>query len=147
MKSEEMKDTKRLLELCDKGIKMGVSAIDDGLKYAKGAELRDALLRCKKTHEALESDFSKLLSNLHLKGKSPSLMTTMMTFVSIRTRLYFNHKDEDIISLMEKGCQMGIKSLETELIKRQKAKSKSRELCGRLILLERDLLGKLSQLS
>ncbi len=34
-------DTIRLLRECDAGIKMGISSIDDSLKYVQNSELRE----------------------------------------------------------------------------------------------------------
>lgn len=123
---------------------MGVASIDDALKYAQSKELRDALNHCRNAHEILEGDISILLDKLGLNGKEPSLMVRIMSFVHIRSKLLFNHSDEDIKDLMLFGCEMGITSLEKELISRKEAEEKSREIAGKLILIERELKAKLS---
>ena len=47
-------DTIKLLRECDAGVKMGVSSIDDVLKYTKGDKLKSYLTECKREHEVLE---------------------------------------------------------------------------------------------
>ena len=144
-KTKERKDTAKLLKLSDAGIGMGVSAIDDGLRFARGKALRDALIHCRKAHEELESDISALLSEMGMGGKKLNPMARIMSFFTIRGRLYLDKSDENISKLLLKGCEMGITSLEKELIQRKDASPKARELVGRLIVCESSLKKALSK--
>ena len=53
-------DTQQLLRECSAGIDMAVRAIDDVAGQAKDAQMQNALLTCRKAHQALEKHEGKL---------------------------------------------------------------------------------------
>ena len=55
-------DTIKLLRECDAGVKMGVSSIDDVLKYVGNDEFKKLLSDCKDEHNKLDSEIDKLLN-------------------------------------------------------------------------------------
>ena len=54
-------DTVKLLRECDSGIQMGVSSIDDVLKYVKSDRLEKLLVDCKGEHERLDEKLQEAL--------------------------------------------------------------------------------------
>ena len=56
-------DTIKLLRECDAGVKMGVSSIDDVLKYAHDERLKKLLIKCKNEHDELDGEIQELLLN------------------------------------------------------------------------------------
>ena len=48
-------DTIRLLRECDKGIKMGISSIDEVWSYVRDERLKSALNICKDEHNEIRS--------------------------------------------------------------------------------------------
>ena len=54
-------DTIKLLRECDAGVKMGISSIDDVLKYAEDEHLKELLVRCKNQHDELDGEIQELL--------------------------------------------------------------------------------------
>ena len=58
-------DTIRLLRECDAGVKMGVSSIDDVLKYVKDEKLRKDLMDNREEHCKLDQDLQVLLDSYH----------------------------------------------------------------------------------
>ena len=56
-------DTIRLLRECDAGIKMGISAIDEVMKYVKNEELKKVLQNGMKDNEELKNELLELLND------------------------------------------------------------------------------------
>ena len=67
-------DTIRLLRECDAGIKMGISAIDEVMKYVKNEELKKVLQNGMKDNEELKNELLELLNDYHDDGKDPGAM-------------------------------------------------------------------------
>ena len=62
-------DTIRLLRECDKGIKMGISSIDEVWAYVQNERLKSALNICKDQHNNLNIEIQKLLENITWKSQ------------------------------------------------------------------------------
>ena len=54
-------DTIKLLRECDAGVKMGVSSIDDVLKYTKNEGLKTYLAECNREHEVRDREIQEQL--------------------------------------------------------------------------------------
>ena len=133
-------DTVRLLRECDAGIKMGVSSIDDILKYVDAEPLRRRLADCKAEHEKLEQEIQVLLDKYHDDGKEPSPMTKGMAQIKTNLKMAMNSSDETIASLMTDGCNMGVKYLNQYLNEYEAASEESKDITKRLINLEEKLV-------
>lgn len=132
-------DTIKLLRECDAGIKMGVSAIDEVLKYAKNEELKKILLESMKKHEEIKNDLQLLLNEYHDDGKEPNPMAKGMSWMKTNVKLTINESDGVIADLMVEGCNMGVKSLSRYLNEYAAADEKSKNFAKRLISLEEKL--------
>ena len=80
-------DTIELLRECDAGIKMGVSSIDDVLKYVKDDELKSYLEKSKNDHEIIQDELQKLLDEYHDDGKEPNVMAKSMSWIKTNVKL------------------------------------------------------------
>ena len=74
-------DTIRLLRECDAGIKMGISAIDEVMKYVKNEELKKVLQNGMKDNEELKNELLELLNDYHDDGKDPGAMAKGMSWI------------------------------------------------------------------
>lgn len=133
-------DTVKLLRECDAGIKMGVSSIDDVLKYVDAEPLQRRLADCKAEHEKLEQEIQVLLDKYHDDGKEPSLMTKGMAQIKTNLKMAMNSSDETIASLMTDGCNMGVKYLNQYLNEYEAASEEAKDITKRLINLEEKLV-------
>lgn len=136
-------DTIRLLRECDAGIKMGVSAIDEVLKYAHRDELKKRLQESLEENEAVKNELQKLLINYHDTGKEPNPMAKGMSWMKTNVMLTVNESDHVIADLITDGCNMGVKSLYRYLNQYKAADEKSKKLTKRLISLEEKLAADL----
>lgn len=132
-------DTIRLLRECDAGVKMGVSSIDDVIKYVSDSELKNTLTECKKEHKKLDSEIQTLLEKYHDDGKEPAAMAKGMSWMKTNVMLAVNDSDETVADLMTDGCNMGVKSLNKYMNKYKAADEVSKDIAKRLVNLEEKL--------
>lgn len=126
-------DTIRLLRECDAGIKMGVSAIDEVLKYVHDEELKQLLEASMQEHEKVQNKANDLLNAYHDEGKEPNPMAKGMSWIKTNVRLTVNESDEVVADLITDGCNMGVKSLAKYLNEYKAADEKSKDLAKKLI--------------
>ncbi len=138
-------DTIKLLRECDAGVKMGVSSIDDVMKYAKSEKMRKILSENRQEHCHLDKELQELLDQYHDDGKEPNPMAKSMSWMKTNVKLVINESDHTIADLMTDGCNMGVKSLNMYLNQYAAADEKSKDICKRLINLEEDLTIQMRQ--
>lgn len=138
-------DTIKLLRECDAGIKMGVSSIDDVLKFVESERLKKDLEDSKDEHEKLDKELQELLDQYRDDGKEPNPMAKGMSWLKTNMKLVMNESDNTIADLMTDGCNMGVKSLNKYLNQYAAADEKSKDICKRLINLEEDLIIQMRQ--
>ena len=129
-------DTINLLKECDAGIKMGVSSIDDSLKYVQTKDLKEYLIKYKDKHEKLREELEKLLNAYHDDGKEPPIMAKGMSWIKTNFKLALNESDKSVAEFITDGCNMGIKSLAGYLNQYKAADEKSKDIAEKLISIE-----------
>ena len=132
-------DTIKLLRECDAGIKMGISSIDDVLKYVHDEKMKKYLTDSMKAHEKLDDELKELLREYHDDGKEPSTMAKGMSWIKTNVKLMMNESDHTVADLITDGCNMGVKSLSRYLNQYAAADESSKDLAKRLIALEERL--------
>ncbi len=132
-------DTIKLLRECDAGVKMGISSIDDVLKYARNDEFKKLLAKCKSEHDKLECEIGEELLNYDDNGKEPAAMAKGMSWLKTNVMLSVDASDETVADLITDGCNMGVKSLNKYLNKYKAADEVSKDIAKRLINLEEEL--------
>ena len=138
-------DTIKLLRECDAGVKMGISSIDDVMKYAKSERLRKVLSDNREEHCKLDKELQELLDQYHDDGKEPNPMAKGMSWTKTNVKLVINESDHTIADLITDGCNMGVKSLNMYLNQYAAADEKSKDICKRLINLEEELAIQMRQ--
>lgn len=132
-------DTIKLLRECDAGITMGVSSIDDVLKYVSDKTFCKYLADCKDEHDKLKEEIQVLLDKYHDDGKDPNPMAKGMSWMKTNVKLIMNESDETIADLITDGCNTGVKSLNKYLNQYKAAEEKTKDITKRLINLEEKL--------
>ena len=132
-------DTVKLLRECDAGIKMGVSSIDDVLKYVKSDKLKKLLTECKDQHKKLDDELQELLDKYRDEGKDPNPIAKGMSWMKTNMKLSMEESDHTIADLITDGCNMGVKSLNRYLNQYEAADEVSKDICKRLINIEEKL--------
>ncbi len=132
-------DTIKLLRECDAGVKMGVSSIDDVLRFVESHEMKSYLAECKEEHEKLKIEIESLLSKYEDDGKNPNPLAKSMSWMKTNVKLGLDSSDETIADLITDGCNMGVKSLNRYLNEYRAADEVSKDITKRLINLEERL--------
>ena len=132
-------DTVKLLRECDAGVKMGVSSIDDVLKYVYSPDLKNFLVDSKQKHNELDSEIQQELDRFKDEGKEPNPIAKSMSWLKTNMKLIVDESDGTIADLITDGCNMGVKSLNMYLNKYEAADEKSKEITKKLIDLEEKL--------
>jgi len=138
-------DTVKLLRECDAGVKMGISSIDDVLKFVSSDDLRGKLSRCRDEHDKLNTEIQELLDQYRDDGKEPNPIAKGMSWVKTNVKLAMNDSDHTIADLMTDGCNMGVKSLNRYLNQYEAADEVSKDIAKRLINLEETLVVDIRQ--
>jgi Tfp pilus assembly pilus retraction ATPase PilT len=132
-------DTIKLLRECDSGIKMGIGAINDVLKYVRSELFRRQLVHCSVQHSQLEAEIEQQLCRFQDEGKEPCPVSKGMSWMKTNVRLVMNESDSTIADLITDGCDMGTKSLSRYLNQYKAADEVSKDIAKRLIAMEDDL--------
>ncbi len=132
-------DTIRLLRECDAGIKMGISSLDDSVKYVKNPDLKSILDKSAREHTQILKDMQNLLDIYHDDGKEPPAMSKGMEWFQTNVKLAMDSSDDAVAEFITDGCNMGIKSLSRYLNEYKAADEKSKDISKRLISLEEQL--------
>jgi len=132
-------DTIRLLRECDAGVKMGVTSIDDVLKYVHSDTLKNSLVSNRAEHEKLRAEIEQQLERFRDEGKAPNPIAEKMSWVKTNVMLTMHESDHTIASLMTDGCNMGVKSLNRYLNEYKAADEVSKDITKRLIKQEEKL--------
>ena len=136
-------DTIKLLRECDAGVKMGISSIDDVMKFVKSERLRKDLADNREEHCDLDKDLQELLDEYHDDGKEPNPMAKGMSWMKTNMKLVMNESDHTIADLITDGCNMGVKSLNKYLNRYTAASEHSKDICKKLINQEQQLANEL----
>ena len=132
-------DTIKLLRECDTGVKMGVSSLDESMKYVSDSKLKTTLEKSMKENEKIKYDLQELLHDYHDNGKEPALMAKSMTWLKTNVKLAVNESDSTVADLITDGCNMGVKSLSRYMNKYRAADEKSKNIAKNLISVEEKL--------
>ena len=138
-------DTIRLLRECDAGIKMGIASIDDVLDYVHDSDFKKLLSDCKSEHEKLGIEIGELLNKYQDEGKDPNPVAKSMSWMKTNVKLIMNESDKTIADLITDGCNMGVKSLSKYLNQYAAADEASKDICKRLIQMEKQLTDDLRE--
>lgn len=132
-------DTIKLLRECDKGIKMGVSGIDDVFEDALSEKLKNALSIARGEHVRLEHEVESMLADYGDGGKEPGAFVKGMSKIKTNMKMAMHSSDSTIANLMVDGCNMGIKSLSKYLNEYGAAEERAKDVAKKLIALEEKL--------
>ena len=132
-------DTIKLLRECDAGVKMGVSSIEDVLKYVRSESLENCLTECRDQHDRLENEIRGELDKYHDDGKEPDAMAKSMSWLKTNAKMAMEDSDKTIADLMTDGCNMGVKSLSRYLNQYKAADEVSKDIAKKLITMEEKL--------
>ena len=138
-------DTIDLLQQCNIGIKMGVTAIDDVLDNVSNDSFRSLLTDSKEEHQRLGSETHEMLNNYHDEAKEPSPMAKTMTWMKSNVMISMKDSDNTVADLITDGCNMGVKTLNKYLNQYEAAEERAKDIAKKLINMEEKLVTDIRQ--
>ena len=136
-------DSVKLLEECNKGVKMGISSINHVMEYVSSNELKNLLEEYKEKHQDLESSIANQIIGFEDKVKDPCPLTEAMSMIMTNAKMLAKDRDSKIAELMHDGCNMGIKSISKYLNKYPTSNKDCIELAKDIIKIEDEFLFEL----
>lgn len=138
-------DTIELLQSCNAGIKMGIDSIEAVLDKVESRPFYALLKTCKDEHIALETKTGEMLTALGAQGEEPSPFAKGMSWFKTNVKTAAQPGDETIADLLTDGCNMGVKTLESDLNAYPAAQSNAKDIAEKLIRLEKNLAEDMTQ--
>ena len=133
------RETEKLLEEVNAGIKMAVDAIQEVLPSVKDETLRAEMIRSLEEHQRLGDETHAELLNYGSEGKKPNPIARGMSWIKTEMKLTMDDSDDNAAGLIAEGCDMGIRSLSKYVNDHPGASDRAVELAGRLTRLEERL--------
>ena len=131
-------DTMELLKECDRGVKMGIEAIDEVIPRVDDKGLKEVLTDYNIRHEKLKDELEMLLRSVGCEGAEPNIMAKGMSAVKTNFKMMLEDSDRTVADLMTDGCDMGIKSLNKYLNEYAAAEETVKDVTRRIIKVEED---------
>ena len=131
-------DTLELLKECDRGVKMGIEAIDEVIPRVDDKGLKEVLTDYNIRHEKLKDELEMLLRSIGCEGAEPNIMAKGMSAVKTNFKMMLEDSDRTVADLMTDGCDMGIKSLNKYLNEYAAAEETVKDVTRRIIKVEED---------
>ncbi len=129
-------DSIALLQHCNTGVKMGITAIEEVLPAARDHRLKTILTHYKEENTRLGQETGDLLRSYGEDGKAPGPLAKGMSWMKTNMKLTMDPSDSTVADLMTDGCNMGIKYLNQYLNEYESADQKVKHLAHRLLDLE-----------
>lgn len=138
-------DTVKLLQECDAGTKMAVTAIDEVLESVRDSDMKQLLRESRQHHEKLGDEIHSLLISHGTEEKDPSLVAKGMSWMKTNVKMGMDDSDATAAGLITDGCNMGVKSLNKYLNEYKMADHKSKDIGTKLISIEEKLCKDLTK--
>ena len=137
------RETEKLLEEVNAGIKMAVDSIHELLPSVKDERLRQEMLDSLEEHQKLGDETHAELLRFGTDGKRPNPIAKGMSWIKTEIKLTMDDSDDNAAGLIAEGCDMGIRSLAKYVNEHPGASDRAIELAGRLTRLEERLCDKM----
>lgn len=136
-------DTKKLLEECNSGSKMGINSIEQVMEYIKDENLKKLVLDYKEKNEKIEQQSSEMLEKQGEEEKEPPAIATAFSWFTTEMKLIIKNDSSQIAKLMMDGCNMGIQSISKYQNQYKNASKESMNLAQKLVKIQEDFMKEL----
>ena len=138
-------DTVYLLQECNAGVKMGVTAIDEVLDDVQNPTLRQLLQTGKEAHQRIGSEAHRMLNDCDAPDKEPDTLARGMSWLKTNWKMTVDDSDATVADLITDGCNMGVKSLHRYMNQYPAANQQARQLTDELVQVEQQMAVSLSR--
>ena len=137
------RDTVKLLQECDSGVKMSINSLNDAAGKADNEALRKLLKDSVSEHAAIGREIQEQLRKHNAEGKNPAAIAELMSKLKIGAQMLVNDGDETTAKLMYDGCSMGVEKLSEYANMYPAAETETKNAAEKLIRLEQRLADEL----
>lgn len=125
--------TKKLLEECNSGCKMGINSMKQISDYIKDEKLKELVDEYIRKHQDLEKETSRLLEQSGEEEKSPGPVAAAFSRVTTEMKLMIKDDSSQIAKLLTDGSNMGIQGISKAVNQYSHASTDCVALAKRLI--------------
>lgn len=137
--------TRKLLEECSSGCKMGIGSMEQIERFIKDEQLKKLIESYKKKHEEIEAESTKLLVPYGETGHEPGAVATAFSWFTTEMKLMVNTKDHEVAKLMMDGCNMGIQSISKFQNQYTEASKEAKDIAEKLVKLDEAFMNDLKE--
>lgn len=138
-------DTRKLLEECNSGCRMGVNSIEQVSEYVKNEDLNEVIAKYKSKNQKLEQKSSEMLKEYGETGKNPGAAASAFSWITTEMKLMLKDDSSQIAKLLMDGCNMGIQSISEYQNQYKQASKESIGLAKDLVKTEEEFMKELKQ--
>ena len=132
--------TKKLLEECNSGCKMGINSMKQISDYIKDEKLKDLVNEYIRKHQDLEKETSRLLEQSGEEEKEPGPVATAFSWVTTEMKIMIKDDSGQIAKILTDGSNMGIQSISKAVNQYSHASTDSVALAKRLVKSEENFM-------
>lgn len=138
--------TKKLLEECSVGCKMGIESMEQVQHHVTDAKIAAVIEKSCSRHKELEAEVSGMLLREGQPEKEPGMMVSAFSWMTTGVKMMTGEdENKQAVKIIMNGCNMGIQSITEALHQCKSASSESISFAKKLIKTEEDLREELKR--
>ena len=132
--------TKKLLEECSVGCKMGIESMEQVQHHVTDAGIAGVIEKYCSRHKELEAEVSKMFLRAGQPEKEPGVMVSTFYWMTTGVKMMTGEdENKQAVKIIMNGCNMGIQSITEALHQCKDASSESISAAKKLIRMEENL--------
>lgn len=132
--------TKKLLEECSVGCKMGIESMEQVQHHVTDAKIAATIEKSCSKHKELEEEISKILLRAGQPEKEPGVMVSTFSWMTTGVKMMTGEdENKQAVKIIMNGCNMGTQSITEAMHQCKDASSESISIAKKLIGMEENL--------
>lgn len=132
--------TKKLLEECSVGCKMGIESMEQVQHHVTDAKIAATIEKSCSKHKELEEEISKILLRAGQPEKEPGVMVSTFSWMTTGVKMMTGEdENKQAVKIIMNGCNMGTQSITETMHQCKDASSESISIAKKLIGMEENL--------
>ena len=132
--------TKKLLEECSVGCKMGIESMEQVQHHVTDAKIAATIEKSCSKHKELEEEISKILLRAGQPEKEPGVIVSTFSWMTTGVKMMTGEdENKQAVKIIMNGCNMGIQSITEAMHQCKDASAESISLAKKLIRTEENL--------
>ena len=129
--------TKKLLEECSVGCKMGIESMEQVQHHVTDAGIAGVIEKYCSRHKELEAEVSKMLLRAGQPEKEPGVMVSTFSWMTTGVKMMTGEdENKQAVKIIMNGCNMGIQSVCGFMNQYSGASKSSMELAEKIVKTE-----------